>query len=143
MAPSRKGLVVPVFRLRQQAAGCLLLSIASCAGQTGLSSEGKTVESLISMGMDAEGRGAFQKALDFYSRVVQDSPGSAEARCRHGRALVLLERYVEAIKDLDEAIRLNPSLAPAYNNRGYAKNALKDHPGALADHRKATEVDTG
>ena len=42
-----------------------------------------------------------------------------------------------AIIAYNEAIRLNPNLAEAYNNRGIVRNELGDKPGAIDDYTQA------
>jgi len=46
----------------------------------------------------------------------------------------------EAINAYNEAIRLNPDNAEAYNNRGTVKRSLGQHEAALADYDKAIEL---
>src|SRR5260370_15309357 len=48
--------------------------------------------------------------------------------------------YARAIADYDEAIRLTPKEAYAYQNRGIAKQALGDLDGALADINEAIRL---
>ena len=40
----------------------------------------------------------------------------------------------EAIKDYNKAIGIKPQFAVAYCNRGNAKAALNDNPGAIVDY---------
>jgi S1-C subfamily serine protease len=49
--------------------------------------------------------------------------------------------YKGAIADYDQAIRLNPKLAPAYNNRGWLRDELGDKQGAIADYDQAIRLD--
>ena len=44
------------------------------------------------------------------------------------------------MKDLDEALRINPKFADAYQNRGVIKNALKSFSEALADFNQALKL---
>ncbi len=48
---------------------------------------------------------------------------------------------VGAIADYDEAIRLDPTLAPAFINRGLARNEQGDRVGAIADYDEAIRLD--
>lgn len=50
-------------------------------------------------------------------------------------------RFDDAIKDLDEAIRLAPDLAAAYNNRGVAYQKKRDFRRALADYDQAARLE--
>ena len=47
------------------------------------------------------------------------------------------------MKDLDQALRLNPKFADAYQNRGVVKNVLKLFPEALADFNQALKLNPG
>jgi tetratricopeptide (TPR) repeat protein len=49
-------------------------------------------------------------------------------------------QYDRAIEDYDQAIRLNPNYAEAYNNRGLAKRAKGDFAGGDADIAKAKQL---
>ena len=49
-------------------------------------------------------------------------------------------KYEEAVKHYDEAIRLNPQYAGAYNNRGNAKSAFGRHEEAIADYDEAIRL---
>ena len=45
-----------------------------------------------------------------------------------------------AIADYNEAIRLNPTFAKGYYNRGLAKSELGDKQGAIADYNEAIRL---
>ena len=51
-----------------------------------------------------------------------------------------MKHNAEAIRDLDEAIRLNPNYGNAYINRSAARRASGDNAGAEADLAKARQV---
>ena len=46
----------------------------------------------------------------------------------------------EALQDYDEAIRLKPDYALAFNNRGDARRAKGDIDGALQDYEQAIRL---
>jgi TonB family protein len=52
-----------------------------------------------------------------------------------------LKNYDEAINDCSAAIRLNDRATMAYNHRGYAYEMKKDVTHAIADYKKALDVD--
>jgi tetratricopeptide (TPR) repeat protein len=58
---------------------------------------------------------------------------TAAAFYRRGHALVQEEHFADAIPELDQALKLDPTLALAYNARGYANFRLKHLSQALAD----------
>lgn len=45
--------------------------------------------------------------------------------------------YESAVRDLTEAIRMNPKYGEAYGNRGAARFNLHDYQGALSDYNEA------
>ena len=50
------------------------------------------------------------------------------------------EKYEKAIADYNEAIRLDPKMAAAYTQRGYAWEAKKDYEKAIADYTEAIRL---
>ena len=56
---------------------------------------------------------------------------------------MLMERYGEALADLDRAIELDPGHAWAIANRGYTYRRMERYEGALADLSRAIELDPG
>jgi len=57
-----------------------------------------------------------------------------------GKCYHKLKQYQLAIKDYNEAIRLEPDLAFAYNNRGYTYSALKQYQLAIKDYNEAIRL---
>jgi tetratricopeptide (TPR) repeat protein len=52
-----------------------------------------------------------------------------------------LGQHEEAIKDFDEAIRLDPKDSFAFRNRGYSKQSLGQHEEAIKDYNEAIRLD--
>ena len=58
-----------------------------------------------------------------------------------GRKLIQDSKFAEAIQQLTEAVRLDPTSARSYNARGYAHLRLKHFAEALADFDNAIRLD--
>jgi hypothetical protein len=76
------------------------------------------------------------------SKELNRSEGShdAELHNRTGRQKLAAGRYQEAIAELNEAIRLSPSYALAYNARGFTYYQMHDFKHAIQDLDKAIEL---
>ena len=58
-----------------------------------------------------------------------------------GASRFALGDYAGAIEECDQALRLDPRHAQAYNNRAAARHALRDFAGAIADCDQALALD--
>ncbi|HZT57136.1 MAG TPA: tetratricopeptide repeat protein, partial [Pyrinomonadaceae bacterium] len=74
--------------------------------------------------------------------VVRASPEEQKALAHNERGLDFFAKgkFEQAVKEYDEAIRINPALAAAYNNRGSALFALGRFEEAAAGFRQAAQV---
>ena len=70
-----------------------------------------------------------------------EQKGKAEKLIISAHEKLKLEDYEGAIADYDKAIKIDLNHAPAYHNRGIAKDELKDYIGAIADYDKAIEIE--
>ncbi|KAK8948471.1 TPR repeat-containing thioredoxin TTL1 [Platanthera zijinensis] len=59
-------------------------------------------------------KGEFVEALKFYDRAVEMCPGNASCWSNRAASFMGLERLKDAVRDFDEAIRLNPSFTKAH-----------------------------
>ncbi|MDZ7814749.1 MAG: tetratricopeptide repeat protein [Planctomycetota bacterium] len=91
-------------------------------------------------GIAALNRSDYYTAIAHFSNAIENTPSSA-AYLNRGNAKFELGRHEEAIKDYDEAIRLDPKYAAAYNNRGAANVKLGRHKDALSDYDEAIKLD--
>lgn len=82
----------------------------------------------------------YSEALDFFNRELQRQP---TALLYSERGMIWNERgeHDKAIRDYDEAIRLDPGLKQFYNNRGVALVDKRNFDKAIADFDRAIEID--
>lgn len=82
---------------------------------------------------------------DCNAALVPSRTGAVTAMLYEYRGLIYLERkdYRAAILDYTEAIRLQPQLVTAHNNRAFAKVQLGDLDGAAEDYGSAIALDPG
>src|SRR5262249_2985408 len=67
----------------------------------------------------------------------------AQMHLARGRSWYYTKDYDKALADLNEAIRLDPKLAMAFNARGATWNARHEYDKALADLDEAIRLDPG
>ena len=86
---------------------------------------------------------AYRSALADYGRAIAVSPDSADAYWRRGKANILYGRNLPAaLKDLDQAIRLDASKAEFYVTRASISSWLGEPNAALADLNRALSYDS-
>ncbi|KAE9590594.1 putative 43kDa postsynaptic protein [Lupinus albus] len=99
-------------------------------------------EELKRVGNEHYKRGHFLEALSLYDKAIALSPGSAAYRSNRAAALTGLGRLVEAVRECEEAVSLNPNygralyrLATLFIRLGQVENARKhlSHPGVQSD----------
>ncbi len=95
-----------------------------------------------SRGLEAFNKKDFKKAFDDVSAAIQADPQSPTPyinRC--AIYLYAWKQYAEAINDCSAAIRLATRSSMAYNHRGYAYEMSNSRSEAIADYKKALEID--
>jgi tetratricopeptide (TPR) repeat protein len=65
----------------------------------------------------------------------------SDAYINRGQASYVKREYDGAIRDFDQAIRLDPAVALAYGNRANCHAMKKDYERALADYTRALALD--
>ncbi|XP_055801301.1 TPR repeat-containing thioredoxin TTL1-like [Solanum dulcamara] len=75
-------------------------------------------EELKIIGNENYKKGNFSEALSFYDKSISISPGNAAYHCNRAAALMGLKRVAEAVKECEEAIRLDPSYFRAHQRLG-------------------------
>ncbi|CAH9112432.1 unnamed protein product [Cuscuta epithymum] len=70
------------------------------------------------MGNENYKKGNFAEALDLYDKAISISPLNASYRCNRSAALIGLKRFTEAVRECEEAIRLDPRYVRAHHRLG-------------------------
>jgi Flp pilus assembly protein TadD len=63
-------------------------------------------------------KGCFGEALGLYDKAIALAPGNAAYRSNRAAALMGLGRVVEAVKECEEAVRLDPNYWRAHQRLG-------------------------
>lgn len=75
-------------------------------------------EELKRAGNEQYKKGHFAEALRFYDRAIALSPVNAAYHCNRAAALMGLKRLGQAVRECEEAIKLDPRYARAHNRLG-------------------------
>lgn len=96
-----------------------------------------------------------EDAIEWFNNALEITPNHRGALMGRAAALIQLERYPEAIAELDYVINFLGrtldddddtglgALAAAYANRGIIRDRQGQHEQALADYIKSLEIDEG
>ncbi|KAK2986607.1 hypothetical protein RJ640_004363 [Escallonia rubra] len=79
---------------------------------------GVNPEELKRAGNEHYKRGQFEEALGYYDRAIAASPGNATCHCNRAAALIGLKRLSEAVRECEEAVRLDPGYVRARHRLG-------------------------
>lgn len=105
--------------------------------------EPKNAESQYILGMDAFDKKNYQKALDhLVSATDNDTKGNYLYWYNLGRVQYMMKKYSGAKSSFSKACQLNGNFAPARYNLGLTNNKLNDSRAALAEFRKAHDIDS-
>lgn len=77
--------------------------------------------------------GRAERAVAAFTAGLQRAPDSADLLIDRGRALAAIEKWPEAIADLDRALSVEPDRLEAYTYRASARRQSGDLPGAGED----------
>ena len=85
--------------------------------------------------------GEWAPALTAFDALLEQ--GIRDGNLIHDRAVCLFQlgRKKEALEQLDAAVALEPDNPYRYSSRAWIRAALKDVDGAIADYRKALDLD--
>lgn len=87
--------------------------------------------------------GTINYRIRTFNRALERNPNDAQALLNRGLDLMKLERFEEALKDLDRALRIKPELGTAhvFDNRRHAHISLGHLKLALADASRAIKLE--
>ena len=94
----------------------------------------------IRRGLQFNGSGRYQEAIEAFSRAVVIEPDNSFAYFNLGTAAALLGRYNEAAGYLRQAVRISPDLIPAWSNLGAMYNHLSQPRQALEAFRQVLRL---
>jgi len=80
-------------------------------------------------------------ALDYYRAALARQPNSASLLNRIGITELMMQRYREARKSFDQALKADRKFADAYNNRGVVFYEEQKYRAAVKDYRRAIAID--
>lgn len=82
----------------------------------------------------------YQRALDDIAKAIELSPTDLTYRAEQAVVNLRVGRYDEALKALDEALKIDPTYAEAYRLLGICQIQLKKNAEACANFAKAKEL---
>lgn len=105
-----------------------------------LESGSPTVDILMERAVEAQAFGDTKHARTLYDRIIRIKPDYAEAWHRRASLFLENEQYDEALRDLNEALRLEPRHFGAWLVLGSMLERLGSTTEALEAYREALEV---
>ncbi|KAL0328425.1 UNVERIFIED_CONTAM: TPR repeat-containing thioredoxin TTL1 [Sesamum calycinum] len=94
------------------------LMVGGDPGKRTVSCSSNDPEELKRMGNDNYKKGHFAEALTLYEKAIAISPSNAAYHCNRAAALMVLKRLGEAVRECEEAIRLDPGYVRAHHRLG-------------------------
>ena len=83
-------------------------------------------EALFSQATDSYNNGDYQKAIDYYSGILENGKHSSELYFNLGNAHYKLNQIAPSIYNYEKALLLSPNDAEIKNNLSYAQNMTLD-----------------
>ncbi|MEQ3747007.1 MAG: tetratricopeptide repeat protein [Henriciella sp.] len=90
--------------------------------------------------VSAQAMGDLDHARSLYDRVIAIQPEYAEARNRRATIFLAEQNYSEALRDVNEALRLEPRHFGAWGGLGSVLESLGSKDEALEAYQQALEI---
>ncbi len=100
-----------------------------------------TVADLESRGDQLRMQKLYLDALDYYRAGLAKNPRSSALINKIGITELMMQRYREAKKSFEKAIKTDRKFASAYNNLGVVYYELRKYGGAVKQYKKAIALD--
>jgi tetratricopeptide (TPR) repeat protein len=100
-----------------------------------------TAEELESAGDRLRAEEAHLDAIDYYQAALAKKPGDARVYNKLGIAELQMQRFKEARKHFEKAIKFERMFASAYNNLGSVYYGQKNYGAAIKQYRKAIQLE--
>ena len=83
-----------------------------------------------------------EQAIEFFTDYIRTNPGDAYGYTVRARVWLHEKKELDiALGDFNEAIRIDPTEASVYSNRGSIWSAKKEYDKAIADYTEAIRID--
>ena len=99
-----------------------------------------TVDMIMERAVDAQTVGEYDTARALYDRAIMIEPDYAEAWSRRASLFLNDENFPEALRDLNEALRLEPRHFGAWTGLGRIMETLGAKDEALEAYREALKI---
>ena len=99
-----------------------------------------TVDVIMERGVDAQTAGDLETARAFYDRAILIKPDYPEAWNRRASIFLMEENYAEALRDLNETLRLEPRHFGAWAGLGMMFESMGSPKHALEAYREAIRI---
>lgn len=96
-----------------------------------------TVDIMMERGVTAQATGDLDAARKYYDRAILIEPDYAEAWNRRATVFLIEENWAEALRDLNEALRLEPRHFGAWSGLGMMFESIGAEKQALEAYREA------
>ncbi len=99
-----------------------------------------TPDELEKRGDDLRTDKSYLDAVDYYQAALKGAPGNATLVNKIGICQLMMQRYKQAKKSFERAVRIDHNHADAYNNLGVTYYATHNYNGAIREYEKAISL---